>query len=243
MDSTVMWGRRTASGLEFVETSTSSTRRARVAIRSPEPDGQRRTEDTVRKIVVNEWMTLDGVVQAPGSAEEDPTGGFGHGGWHLPYFDERSRRWVIDNISAAGGFLLGRRTYDILAAYWPTAPRAERELADPLNHRPKYVASRTRTQRLDWHNSRLIEGDIAKAVSAMKEAGAGDLHVIGSPHLVHTLLAHELVDEFRLMIDPLMLGAGKRLFPDDGTPRSLRLHEFEVTATGAVLATYAVAVA
>ena len=194
----------------------------------------------MRRIVVNEWMTLDGVVQAPGSAEEDPTGGFGHGGWHLPYFDDRSRRWVIDNISAAGGFLLGRRTYDILAAYWPTAPQAERALAGPLNNQPKYVASRSRAEPLDWRNSHLIEGNIAEAVFALKRTGGDDLHVIGSPHLVHTLLAHGLVDEFRLMVDPLTLGGGKRLFPDDGARRSFRLHGCEVTDTGALLATYAV---
>lgn len=192
----------------------------------------------MRKVIVNEWMTLDGVVQAPGTPDEDTTGGFEHGGWHLPYFDELSQRWVIDNLTEAGGFLLGRRTYENLAGYWPRAPEEEQALAQPLNNRPKYVASTTLGEPLGWQNSFVLEGDVAEAVAALKQDDGGDLHVIGSTQLVRTLLEHHLVDEFRLMIDPIVVGGGKRLFPDDGALRSLRLLDSRVTTTGAILAVY-----
>ena len=128
----------------------------------------------MRKMIANEWMSLDGVVQAPGLAVKDTSGGFEHGGRHVGYFDDMSEKWVVENGTAAGGFLLGRRTYEILAAYWPNASEEEQALAEPLNTR------------------------------------------IGSAKLVQTLLEHDLVDEFRLMIEPLVLGGGKRLFHDDG---------------------------
>ncbi len=192
----------------------------------------------MRKLIVNEWMTLDGVVQAPGTPDEDTSGGFQHGGWHLPYFDELSQKWVIDNLSEAGGFLLGRRTYENLAGYWPSAPQEEQALAQPLNTRPKYVASTTLSEPLGWQNSSMLEGDVAEAVVALKQDDGGDLHVIGSTKLVRTLLEHHLVDEFRLMMDPLIVGGGKRLFPDDGALRPLRLLDHRVTTTGAILAVY-----
>jgi len=193
----------------------------------------------VRKVIVNEFMSLDGVVQAPGGADEDTSGGFVHGGWHLGYFDERSQGWVLEGIVEAGGFLLGRRTYEIFAAYWPNAPEEEQVLAEPLNTKPKYVASTTLTEPLAWQGSTLLEGDVAEAVVALKEEDGTDLHVIGSAELVRTLIERGLVDELRLMIDPLVLGGGKRVFRDDGTLRALRLVEGEVTSTGAILATYA----
>jgi dihydrofolate reductase len=193
----------------------------------------------VRKVIVDEWMALDGVVQAPGHAEEDTDGDFSHGGWHMRYFDDISRKWVVEGFRDPGGFLLGRRTYEILAAYWPTAPEEEQVIAQPLNTLPKYVASRTLTEPLQWQNSTLLKGDLAEAVTALKQEVGKDLRVIGSSQLVQTLIGHDLVDEFRLMIDPLVLGGGKRLFPDDGTLRSLRLLDSQVTATGAILATYA----
>ena len=193
----------------------------------------------MRKVIVNEFMSLDGVVQAPGGADEDTSGGFVHGGWHLGYFDERSQGWVLEGIVEAGGFLLGRRTYEIFAAYWPNAPEEEQVLAEPLNTKPKYVASTTLTEPLAWQGSTLLEGDVAEAVVALKEEDGTDLHVIGSAELVRTLIERGLVDELRLMIDPLVLGGGKRVFRDDGTLRALRLVEGEVTSTGAILATYA----
>jgi dihydrofolate reductase len=208
-------------------------------------DGQDRAvkETEMRKMIVNEFLSLDGVAQAPGGADEDPSGGFGHGGWHMRYMqDELAQRWVLESIVEAGGFLLGRRTYEIFAAYWPNAPEEEQVIAEPLNTKPKYVASRTLTEPLEWHNSTLLEGDLAAAVEALKQDDGGDLHVIGSTELVRTLIEHGLVDQFRLMIDPVVLGGGKRIFRDDGLLRPLRLVDGRVTSTGAILATYAAAV-
>jgi dihydrofolate reductase len=192
------------------------------------------------KVIVQEWMTLDGVVQAPGAADEDPSGGFGHGGWSLPYFDEVAMKWAVENVAAAGGYLLGRRTYEVFAAHWPTASEAEQPLAEPLNTKPKYVASTTLSEPLEWRNSTVLEGDVAGAVAALKQQeDGGDLLVIGSPQLVQTLVGQDLVDEFRVMIDPLVVGGGKRLFGDDGALRRLRLLDSQVTTTGAILATWA----
>ena len=193
----------------------------------------------MRRVVVNEWMSLDGVVQAPGAADEDTTGGFQHGGWHLRYFDDLSREWVVEGYAKAGGFLFGRRTYESLAGYWPNASEEEQVIARPLNALPKYVASRTLTEPLAWQNSTLLQGDVAEAVVALKQQGGDDLHVIGSTTLVRTLIEHDLVDEFRVMIDPVLLGGGKRIFRDDGALRPLRLLDSKVTTTGAILATYA----
>jgi dihydrofolate reductase len=195
----------------------------------------------MRKVIVNEWMTLDGVVQAPGAADEDTTNGFGHGGWHLQYFDDLSRKWVVDNLTAAGGFLFGRRTYESFAGHWPNASEEEQAIAEPLNTRPKYVASTTLTDPLEWQNSTALQGDIAEAVVALKQDDGGDLYVLGSTELVRTLIEHDLVDEFRVMIDPLVVGGGKRIFRDDGKLAPLRLVESQVTTTGAILATYAAA--
>ena len=193
----------------------------------------------MRKLIVNEFMTLDGVAQAPGAPDEDTDGGFQYGGWHLQYFDEESQGWVLQVLTGAGGYLLGRRTYEIFAAYWPTAPEEEQVIAEPLNTRPKYVASRTLSEPLEWQNSTVLQGDVAEAVTALKGEDGGDLLVIGSTELVRTLIENDLVDEFQLMIDPLLLGGGKRIFRDDGERRPLRLIDGKVTSTGAILATYA----
>jgi dihydrofolate reductase len=193
----------------------------------------------MRKVIVTEWMSLDGVVQAPGAADEDTTGGFAHGGWHLRYFEDLSQQWVVENLTAAGGFLLGRRTYQGFAAHWPNASAEEQVVAQPLNTKPKYVASRTLTEPLGWQNSTVLQGDVAEAVVALKQEDGGDLLVIGSTELVQMLIEHALVDEFRVMIDPLVVGGGKRIFRDDGVLRPLRLVDSNVTTTGAILATYA----
>jgi dihydrofolate reductase len=194
----------------------------------------------MRKVVVNEFMGLDGVAQAPGGPEEDPSGGFAHGGWHMRYMeDEQTRHWVLASIVEAGGFLLGRRTYEIFAAYWPNAPAEEQVVAEPLNSKPKYVASTTLTEPLEWHGSTLLSGDIVDAVGALKQEEGADVHVIGSTQLVQSLIEHDLVDELRLMIDPVLLGGGKRFFRDDGVLRSLRLVDAQLAGTGAILATYA----
>jgi dihydrofolate reductase len=193
----------------------------------------------MRKVIADEWMTLDGVIQAPGQADEDRTGGFQHGGWHVGYFDDIAQRRVVDSVVTAGGFLLGRRTYEIFAAHWPNASEEEQVLAEPLNTKPKYVASRTLAEPLAWQNSRVLQGDVAEAVAALKQEDGEDLHVIGSSELVQTLVERDLVDEFRVMIDPVVVGGGKRLFRDDGGLRPLRLVDSQVTTTGVIIATYA----
>jgi dihydrofolate reductase len=193
----------------------------------------------MRKVIADEWVSLDGVAQAPGAPDEDTTGGFQHGGWHLPYFDELSQGWVVESMTTAGAFLLGRRTYEGLAAYWPNASEEEQVVAEPLNTKPKYVASTTLTEPLEWQNATLLQGDVAEAVRALKREDGGDLVVIGSTKLVQTLIEQALVDRIRLMIDPLVLGGGKRIFRDDGVARPLRLIDSQVTTTGAILATYA----
>jgi dihydrofolate reductase len=194
----------------------------------------------MRKVIVNEFLTLDGGAQAPGGAEEDTDGGFAHGGWHMQYMeDEPTQQWVLKSIDEAGGFLLGRRTYEIFAAFWPNAPEEEQVVAEPLNSKPKYVVSTTLAGPLEWENSTLLEGEMADAVAALKQEDGGDLHVIGSTELVRMLIAKGLVDELRLMIDPVVVGGSKRIFPDDGELRPMRLVDGQVTRKGAILATYA----
>jgi dihydrofolate reductase len=193
----------------------------------------------MRRVIVNEFMSLDGVAQAPGARDEDGSGGFKHGGWHLRYFDDLSQQRVLESIVEAGGFLLGRRTYEIFASYWPNASEDEQVIAEPLNTKAKYVASTTLTDPLEWQNSTLLRGDVPEAVAALKRGDGADLHVIGSTELVQMLIERGLVDEFRLMIDPVVLGGGKRIFRDDGSLRPLRLVASEATTTGAILATYA----
>lgn len=192
----------------------------------------------MRKVIVTEFMTLDGVVQAPMYADEDTGGGFRHGGWHTPHAGEAFMQWVVENVAGAGGYLFGRRTYENFAAYWPTASEQEQVLAQPLGTRPKYVASTTLAEPLAWQNSTLLHGDAARAVAALKREEGGYLLVIGSTELAQTLLQHGLVDELRLIIDPVVVGGGKRLFRDDGALRTLRLADSRVTATGAIIATY-----
>jgi dihydrofolate reductase len=196
----------------------------------------------MRKVIVNEFMSLDGVAQAPGGADEDPSGGFKNGGWHMQFMeDEVPQKWVLEPIVEAGGFLLGRKTYEIFAAYWPNAPEDQQVVAEPLNTKPKYVASTTLSEPLEWRNSTLLQGELAQAVTALKEEEGGDLQVIGSTQLVQALIQHDLVDEFRLMIDPVALGGGKRFFPEDGALRPLRLVDSQVSDMGAILATFAAA--
>ena len=190
----------------------------------------------MRKVIVNEFLALDGTAQAPGGPDEDTSGGFQHGGWHMRH---GSGGGVAKLIAESGGFLLGRRTYELFAGYWPNAPEDVQEYAVPMNTKPKHVASRTLTDPLDWQNSSVLSGDLPDAVAALKEESGGDLLVIGSTVLVHSLIQHGLVDEFRLMIDPVLVGGGKRIFPDDGALRPLRLVDHEVTDAGTIIAIYA----
>ena len=178
----------------------------------------------MRKLIASEWMSLDGVVQAPAYPDEDVSGGFKHGGWHVRYFEDRSMQWVVDSVTQAGGYLLGRGTYERFAAHWPNASEQEQVLARPLNTLPKYVASTTLEGPLAWQGSTLLGNDVAGAVAALKRQDGKYLLAIGSPRLVQSLLSHDLIDEVRVMIDPVVLGGGKRLFRDDGLLKPLRLH-------------------
>jgi dihydrofolate reductase len=189
------------------------------------------------KVIVNEFVSLDGVGQAPGGADEDTSGGFRYGGWQMDYGDEAAGKWAAKYIGEAAGFLLGRRTYELFAGYWPNAPEEARAIAEPLNTKPKHVVSTTLSDPLDWQNSTVLRGELADGLAALKRED-GDLHVIGSTQLVQSLVEHELVDELRLMIYPVVLGGGKRIFSDDGARRSFRLTETEVTSKGAIVATY-----
>jgi dihydrofolate reductase len=190
----------------------------------------------MRKLIVNEFLTLDGTAQAGGGPDEDTSGGFRHGGWHVPYGADDG---MEELVREADGFLLGRRTYELFAGFWPNAPEDAQEFAVPMNTKPKYVASRTLTGPLEWQNSTLLTGELPEAVAALKEEAGVYLLVIGSTVLVHSLIQHGLVDEFRLLIDPVLVGSGKRIFPDDGALRPLRLVDHEVTTTGTIIATYA----
>lgn len=191
----------------------------------------------MRKIIVLTFVSLDGVMQAPGGPDEDRDGGFEHGGWLVPYFDPT----LVDVMTAwtkrAGAFLLGRRTYEIFAASWPRSTDPADEIATVLNTRPKYVASRT-PRTLEWNNARLLEGDIAGAVAKLKGEEGGEIQVHGSGALLQTLLAHDLVDTLRIWQFPVVLGTGKRLFGEGTIPRSFRLADTQVAASGAVLHVY-----
>jgi dihydrofolate reductase len=194
-------------------------------------------ETTMRKLVAGTFLTLDGVMQAPGAPDEDREGGFRHGGWLVPYFDEKLGAIMTEWIKRAGAFLLGRKTYAIFAAYWPKVTDPADEIAAALNTRPKFVASRTLAQ-LDWNNSRLLEGDVAQAVAKLKAEDGGEIQVHGSGALLQTLLKHDLVDTLRVWHFPVVLGAGKRLFGEGTLPRSFRLVGTQATRTGAVLQVY-----
>lgn len=189
------------------------------------------------KIVVTEFLTLDGVMQSPGSPDEDRSGGFDRGGWQLPYFDEEFGKAVMDGFAGAGGFLLGRRTYDIFAAYWPAQP-ADDPVAGPMNATPKFVVSSTLAESLAWQNSILIKDNVPAELAKLREREGKDLLVMGSGELVQTLMANKLVDEYRLMVHPIVLGIGKRLFRQGLDANRLNLVDSRATSTGVLLLTY-----
>jgi dihydrofolate reductase len=155
------------------------------------------------------------------------------------YGDDVSRQWLLQYLEEAGGFLLGRRTYEIFAGYWPNAAEEQQVIAEPLNTKPKHVATTSLSDPLEWQNSTVLQGELAEAVTALKQEDGGDLHVIGSAQLVRSLIEHDLVDELRLAINPVVLGGGKGIFPADGALRRLRLVDCETSSTGLVFATYA----
>jgi dihydrofolate reductase len=188
----------------------------------------------MRKLVVQSMVTLDGVMQAPGGPEEDPTGGFAHGGWAVPYFDSVLGEIVGEAMSKPFDLVLGRKTYEIFAAHWPYD---EGPIADRLNDATKHVASKT-LDRLEWRNSFLIEGDVPSGVARLKEADGPELQVHGSADLIQTLLAHDLVDELRLSVFPVVVGPGKRLFGDGTVPAAFELEESKASTTGVLIGTY-----
>ena len=190
----------------------------------------------MRPLVVTEFTTLDGVVQAPGGPDEDTSGGLASGGWLVPFFDDTLERQITAWFSGVEDFLLGRGTYEIFAGAWPQAPDDD-PIGVALNTRTKHVASGTLTS-LDWSGARLVEGDVVDAVRALTAGDGGELQVHGSPGLVQTLLRADLVDELRLVVAPVVLGEGKRLFGDGAIPRSWRLTASSATPTGVLLCTY-----
>jgi dihydrofolate reductase len=203
----------------------------------------------MRELVVSAFVTLDGVMQAPGGPEEDPSGGFEHGGWSVSYWDDQMNAAMAETFGSPFELLLGRRTYEIFAAHWPHVSeqaRTERggvasEIDDPaaeaLNSAKKHVASRT-LGNVEWSNSSLLEGDVADAVARLKEKDGPPLVVSGSADLLQTLLAHDLVDELRIWTFPVVVGPGKRLFGRGTVAAGLRLVDCTTSSTGVVMSTY-----
>jgi len=189
----------------------------------------------MRKLAVNTFVTLDGVMQAPGGPEEDPTGGFTHGGWSFNYWDDVMGSRMAEAMSSPFDLLLGRKTYEIFAAHWPHA--TDEPGARELNGAKKYVASRT-LKEVEWSNSTLIEGDVAEEVARLKSEDGPEMQVHGSWDLIQTLLEHDLVDEYRLWIFPLVLGTGKRIFGDGAIPVGLKLVDSTTSSTGVLMTTY-----
>ncbi|MGH2538707.1 MAG: dihydrofolate reductase family protein [Candidatus Promineifilaceae bacterium] len=190
----------------------------------------------MRRIVVSAFLTLDGVMQAPGGAQEDTEGGFQHGGWHLPYFDDDASQIMDERMPGLEALLLGRKTYDIFAGYWPFQPDDD-PTANQLNSTRKYVVSTT-LAKADWNNSTLIKANVPEEIARLKQTGSGDIWVFGSSELAQALMEHDLVDEYLLWIHPLALGDGKRLFKDSGPKTSLKLVDTKTTGSGVLVLTY-----
>ncbi len=191
----------------------------------------------MRKLVVGTFLTLDGVMQAPGGPHEDRDGGFSHGGWLVPYFDETIVAIMTEWTNRAGAFLFGRRTYEIFAGSWPKSTDPTDETATALNTRPKFVASRT-LEEVTWNNSHLLRGDVAREVTNLKAQDGGEIQVHGSGDLLQTLLKRDLIDTLRIWQFPVAIGTGKRLFGEGTIPRAFRLVETKRITTGAVLHVY-----
>jgi dihydrofolate reductase len=188
----------------------------------------------MRKLVVNTFVSLDGIMQAPGGPEEDPTGGFDYGGWSVSFWDEQMMQAMTEFMGKPFDLILGRKTYEIFAAYWP---HTDESGAAELNRATKHVASRT-LDTLEWENSQLLEGEVGEAVARLKEEEGPELQVHGSSDLIRTLLRHGLIDQFRVWIFPVVLGTGKRLFGEGAPPAALKLVDNQVSSTGVVMATY-----
>jgi dihydrofolate reductase len=191
----------------------------------------------VSRVIVINSVTLDGVVQGPGRAEEDTRGGFSLGGWAARTMNQELQTAVNSRVTEAGGLrlLLGRRSYEMMLSYWNTQ---DHPFKDGLNNAPKYVVSTTLREPAPWPNTTLLGSDVAGAVTALKRQPDNDLVVMGSGELIQTLMRHDLIDEYMLLIHPHVLGTGRRLFPDGGAPASLRLVSAHPTGTGALIAVY-----
>lgn len=187
------------------------------------------------RLTLHAFLTLDGVVQSPGAPDEDRDGGFEHGGWFFPYADDDPT--MADWFASAEAFLLGRRTYEIFAGYWPAITDPANPIASRLNSLPKYVASTT-LDSLDWAGSSLLEGDVPGAVAKLKQEPGNELQVHGSCGLAQDLIARDLVDEYRLLFSPVHLGSGKKLFRDGARAASLRMTSTKTTGSGVIIATY-----
>jgi dihydrofolate reductase len=189
------------------------------------------------RLIVLEQLTLDGIMQSPGMPDEDPSGGFDHGGWLVPFADDVFGRLMDEALAAADALLLGRKTYEIFAAYWPHVTDPSNQIAALLNRLPKYVASR-KLDRAEWANSTLIHDDVARRVAQLRREPGRELQVHGSGDLVQTLIREDLVDEYRLFFAPVVLGTGKRLFREGAVPEAMRLVDVTRTTTGIVAHTY-----
>jgi dihydrofolate reductase len=189
------------------------------------------------KLVVSTFVTLDGIMQAPGGPDEDRDGGFEHGGWSVPYFDEDMGHIMVEQFEGMECLLLGRKTYEIFAGHWPHVDDENDPVATKLNAMPKYVASRT-LDEVTWRNSHLLKGDVPEAVADLKTRLEGEINVQGSSNLIETLQQHDLVDEYRLLVDPVVLGTGRRLFSEGTLPTEMKLVSSRTTGTGALYCTY-----
>ncbi len=189
----------------------------------------------MRELIVTTFVTLDGVMQAPGGPEEDPTGGFTHGGWSFNYWDDIMGQVMGEFMARPSELLLGRKTYEIFAAHWPYIK--DDPVADKLNSAKKYVVSRT-LDKVNWNNSTLVTGNAEQAIRALKEQNGPEIQVHGSGNLIQTLLKHDLIDEFRLWIFPVTVGKGKRLFGEGTQPAGLKLIDSKTSSTGVIIATY-----
>jgi dihydrofolate reductase len=191
----------------------------------------------MRTLVVGTFLTLDGVMQAPGGPDEDRDGGFEHGGWSVKYWDDMMGRLIVEQMQYPDALLLGRRTYEIFAAHWPRVTDQDDPVASKLNSMRKYVVSRS-LRKAEWNNSVLISGEVAPSVARLKEQPGGEIQVHGSGGLIQTLLKHDLVDGFRLWVFPVVVGSGKRLFGDGTIPGALRLVGTDVSTTGVAIHRY-----
>jgi dihydrofolate reductase len=195
--------------------------------------------DMSRKVVVQEFLTLDGVMQGPGAKDEDTRGNFRYGGWQIPFYDDKVVEFMLERYKSADALLLGERTYRVFADYWPTAPDDGNPFVPTMNHLKKYVVSNNVVE-LSWDNSEQIKGDTINKIRDLKNQDGKDILVLGSGNLAQSLIANDLVDEYVLMVAPIKLGTGMRLFNNDDVEQKLTLQNCSTSSTGELLLTYIV---